>query len=76
MILIENPDELPSFVGRDHATDVNQLFLDSNGRVLFDVHVENLRFKESWMWSKEGNGMGCCSNSALVVGVAFSTAPW
>jgi len=56
MTIIDNPDELPSFVGRENFTDVCHTFLDAHDQILFDVFVENLRYKQSWMWS-EKNGL-------------------
>lgn len=56
MTIIDNPDELPCFVGRENFTDVDHTFLDANDQILFDVFVETLRYKQSWIWS-EKNGL-------------------
>jgi hypothetical protein len=52
MVLVDNPEEFPGLVGREHGLDAYHTFLDSNNRVLFDVFVENLRYKQSWIWSR------------------------
>lgn len=52
MDLIDRPDELQGCEGRN-GNDKYNVSIDSEGRVLFSVFVNSLRYKEAWLWSKK-----------------------